>query len=67
MGDLLLTAKQKLEDAIYLEYMALIKDSRNSKVEAAKVIMERHNIFAISTIYGIVKRVEKRYNISRKK
>jgi hypothetical protein len=61
----LLTKYQKKkierESRIYAEYMALLsQDENNSKVEVAKAIMKKFDIHAISTIYGIIKRVERR-------
>ena len=47
--------RQKRNAAIRNEYARLIAREGQSKTEVVKFLMKKYNIFAMSTIYGIIK------------
>ena len=52
--------KEEKEAIIYKEYVELRSNENNSKMEIVKLLMGKFEIYAPSTVYAIIKRVEKR-------
>lgn len=55
-------AKQTFEAEVYADYCRYIVNPEQSRVELVNYLKDKHHIKASSTVYAIIKRVEKRIN-----
>ncbi len=59
--------KEEYEAKVYADYMSLVSVQENSRMEVNKLIMRKYDIYGMSTLYAIIKRVEKRMNNAKQK
>ena len=57
--------KEQKEAAIFHEYNSLISVEGRAKTEVMKYLSKKYEIGALSTIYSILKRVEKRIKMKQ--
>lgn len=58
--------REARNQAIYAEYIQLSANPTNSKMEVNKHLMEKYSIYAISTLYAIIHREERKMKQSKK-